>query len=171
MFTNGRCPHDIPTSNCRFHLLAPKRALASTAADRACTRRPPRDCIPNPVARFGSLPRFTREGRLQGLTPLISPLRVAAIAGNISPVTPSHGLCSPSRSSYTCRSGLASATAALQTLPPLARLPPQQLAPPLRTSSPVRPRAHLPLRSTRPGIPNRLVSTGLSPVSAPQPGL
>jgi len=88
MFTNGRCPHDVPTSNCRFHLLAPKRALASTAADRACTRRPPRDCIPNPVARFGSLPRFTREGRLQGLAPLISPLRVAAIAGNISPVTP-----------------------------------------------------------------------------------
>jgi len=49
MFTNGRCPHDIPTSNCCFHLLAPKRALASTAADRACTRRTPRDCSPTPL--------------------------------------------------------------------------------------------------------------------------
>lgn len=43
--------------------------------------------LPNPVARFGLLPRFAQEGRLQGLAPLTSPLRVAAIAGNIPPVT------------------------------------------------------------------------------------
>jgi len=57
------------------------------------------------------------------------------------------GLCSPSRSSRTLRSGLASATASLQAFPPLAQLPPQQLAPPLRVDTPARPRAHSHLRS------------------------
>lgn len=116
------------------------------------------------------LSRFFWEGRLQGLAPLISPLRVAAIAGNISPVTPLgfvplQGLPvhaapgSPPRlfRSRRCRRSLhchlnSSLHRSKQIL---------QLARGLTLIS-----ARL-----RPGIPKRLFSTGLSPVSAPQPGL
>jgi len=49
MFTNGRCLHDVPTSGCSSHLLAPKRSLASSAVDRARTRQTPRDSSPTPL--------------------------------------------------------------------------------------------------------------------------
>lgn len=169
MFTNGRCLHDIPTS-----------PTASTCSRRNAhwlllqlTGLAPaglRVTAPQPRCQVWFAAPF-RPGRPSS-RPCSTDESVASRRHCWQHLARySHGLCSPSRSSRTLRSGLASATAALQTLPPLARLPPQQLAPPSRTSSPARPRAYLHLRSLRPGIPNPLVSTGLSPVPTPQPGL